>query len=587
MRRFSKDSLARKMMRWFMLIILVPSSVLSIVLYATAAGRNYDTLVGDYSAMLGMVAENIQNNAALVENIMEVLSYNSDILKLLTDEKQNQFSRVIAQQYDVSDVLAQSKAFLAPLGANIVLFAEDARVPVSYWYLLNMWDVQGEPDYQAFLASGKNAGWVGLGPIYPESTVIYSANNREMFCYYRKILTVTGLGRCVGVLKCGVELDQFFSAIEIPDFEGNLYVYQGDALIYQSASVPALEPLDDAVRGSKIVGSKLYLNRSIDPLQVRLMMCVDVGPVLRQALISGLPSLLAAVMSSVFILLATQTFLSSIQKRMDQAVEFAKEVRKGNMNISFPDPGKNEIGQLIDSFNALLEQLQKEAQERIKHEKAEKHALQLALQYQVNPHFLFNTLNWIQMTAELGTERELLSRAITLLGKLLRYNLDEQITATLAEEMENTRTYVQLMNMRKHDRIFVTFETQGISDDMVLARFLFQPLCENAIQHGIVGDQSLHIRISGRIQNDWAYFEIENDGAMIPEEKLANLEIHSIAAQKKRGVGLANVYARLRLLYGDQTSLTVTSCSERTRVSVSFPMKTMGKEDVKHEAADC
>ncbi|WP_346026460.1 sensor histidine kinase [Beduinella massiliensis] len=565
---FPRDSLARKMMLWFTLVILVPSVVLSIFLYGTAAGRYYDTLVEDDYAILGMACENIRNSSAMVENIVEVLSFNRDVLKLLTDERMSQYSRVIMQQNEVQEALAQSRAFLSPLEANIVLFARDERVPVSYWYLLNLNSALDTPDYQAFAQSGRSDAWVGMGMIYPPSTVIFPDSNREMFCYYRSV--ISGLGQSAGVLKCGVAKEKLFSAVDIPNFDGDVYVLGDGGAIYQSAGAPALPDGLDAGARRQMADGKLYLTRSIDALGVRLMMGIDSGKIMRQALQSGIPQLLAGLASSLFILLATWTFLRSIQKRLDQAVAFTKQVREGNLDIAFPDPGENEIGQLIVSFNSLMGQLQAEARERIKHEKAEKRALRLALQYQVNPHFLFNTLNWIQMTAELGVERELLSQAITLLGKLLRYNLNEQATATLEEERDNTRSYVQLMNMRKHDIVSLEFRTDNLPDDMLLIRFLFQPICENAIQHGIVGDRQLHIVVSGSIEGAWAHFDIENDGAMISEEKLANLDIHSKEAQSRGGVGLANVFARIRLLYGPDSELTITSRPGLTRVSVSF-----------------
>lgn len=205
------------------------------------------------------------------------------------------------------------------------------------------------------------------------------------------------------------------------------------------------------------------------------MMGIDSGKIMRQALQSGIPQLLAGLASSLFILLATWTFLRSIQKRLDQAVAFTKQVREGNLDIAFPDPGENEIGQLIVSFNSLMGQLQAEARERIKHEKAEKRALRLALQYQVNPHFLFNTLNWIQMTAELGVERELLSQAITLLGKLLRYNLNEQAHS---HARGGARQHPQLRAAHEHAQARHRFP--GIQDGQPAGRHAVDPLSLSA-----------------------------------------------------------------------------------------------------------
>ena len=122
-------------------------------------------------------------------------------------------------------------------------------------------------------------------------------------------------------------------------------------------------------------------------------------------------------------------------------------------------------------------------------------------------------------------------------------------------------------------------------------RFLFQPLCENAIQHGMEAGKPLHIVIRGWQEEKMMHLAVENDGAMIPPDKLALLQAQAAHAPEGQGIGLGNLSARLRLLYGADADMTVTSNRERTRIALRFlPKKpeetqTCGKDAGKDENA--
>lgn len=566
-------SLMQKMTLWFILIILLPSCVLSVVLCRALTDRAYDILVEDHYAVLGIARESISRSAASVESMVEMLSLNAELNKLLTDSKQTPYQRVVKILFDVGDTVAQAQLMLSGLDARVTLFSEDERIPETYWNFLRLKRLDSLPQYERFLLAGETRGWGGIGPVYPTETVLRPAGNPQMLCYYQKLLA--GFGECVGVIQCGVSPQKIFSSLQI---EGNAdvhyYVFQGGEVIYQSDAEQALPEEYRPEEGRQIIRRQLYLSRPLESMGLSLVMRLDYGQLHSQALASGLVPFLTAIGSGVLLLVATCTFLWSIQKRLDQAVDFARRAKEGSMEIAFPNPGGDEVGQLIDAFNALLSRLQENSRRMIEHERNEKYAMRLALQYQMNPHFLFNSLNWIQMSTELGVEREQISEAILLLGKLLRNNLQGSAMTTLDEEARCAQDYVRLMNMRKQDLVGLDLQLNELPENLPVMRFLFQPLCENAIQHGMETGRPLHIRIRGWQAGAQVHLVVENDGAMIPLDKLAMLRLQTPPEMDEHGIGLRNLSARLRLLYGADAAMEISSAPEITRIETTFLPRT-------------
>ncbi len=576
-------SLMQKMTLWFILIILLPSCVLSVVLCRALTDRAYDILVEDHYAVLGIARESISRSAASVESMVEMLSLNAELNKLLTDSKQTPYQRVVKILFDVGDTVAQAQLMLSGLDARVTLFSEDERIPETYWNFLRLKRLDSLPQYERFLLAGETRGWGGIGPVYPTETVLRPAGNPQMLCYYQKLLA--GFGECVGVIQCGVSPQKIFSSLQI---EGNAdvhyYVFQGGEVIYQSDAEQALPEEYRPEESRQIIRRQLYLSRPLESMGLSLVMRLDYGQLHSQALASGLVPFLTAIGSGVLLLVATCTFLWSIQKRLDQAVDFARRAKEGSMEIAFPNPGGDEVGQLIDAFNALLSRLQENSRRMIEHERNEKYAMRLALQYQMNPHFLFNSLNWIQMSTELGVEREQISEAILLLGKLLRNNLQGSAMTTLDEEARCAQDYVRLMNMRKQDLVGLDLQLNELPENLPVMRFLFQPLCENAIQHGMETGRPLHIRIRGWQAGAQVHLVVENDGAMIPLDKLAMLRLQTPPEMDEHGIGLRNLSARLRLLYGADAAMEITSTPEITSIEITFLPRT--PEGIQAETAN-
>ena len=145
--------------------------------------------------------------------------------------------------------------------------------------------------------------------------------------------------------------------------------------------------------------------------------------------------------------------------------------------------------------------------------------------------------------------------------------------AGLHEEIECMENYIQLMNMRQHEMIKLSHTLSGLSHDLQIMRFLLQPLCENAIQHGMKPGEALHIRLIGKMEGSDVVFTLENDGEMIPPEQVEQLNSNMQHSRNAQGIGLMNIAARLTLNYGPTAGMQLISKDGKTQVVMRFPAK--------------
>jgi LytS/YehU family sensor histidine kinase len=196
-----------------------------------------------------------------------------------------------------------------------------------------------------------------------------------------------------------------------------------------------------------------------------------------------------------------------------------------------------------------------------------------ALRYQLQPHFLFNTLNAIS-TLVLDNQPRIATQMIARLADLLRRTLEapDVHQVSLKEEIAVTKEYLALEKVRFGPRLMVTFEINPETQDALVPRFLLQPLVENAIRHGIAkrpdgGTLVLHAEnVGGRLR-----VRIENDGVEDDEPVLRRN-----TAVPHRGVGLTNTRARLEQMYGHEATLeTHATANGAYEVRISMPFSTV------------
>lgn len=167
------------------------------------------------------------------------------------------------------------------------------------------------------------------------------------------------------------------------------------------------------------------------------------------------------------------------------------------------------------------------------------------LKSQINPHFLYNTLNYVYSLAIPVSDK--LANAVLRLSDLMRYTLNDSPDGkvSLDKEVGYLESYVELFKMRFEPNFFVSFSTEGISDQKIASLILI-PFVENAFKHGVVNDEKQPVRIKLKVQQKRLSFEVSN-------------KISHAQKDHSSGVGMVNVHRRLDLIYPDQHELLISN----------------------------
>ena len=243
-----------------------------------------------------------------------------------------------------------------------------------------------------------------------------------------------------------------------------------------------------------------------------------------------------------------------LTKPIKRLIKGMKRVEKGNLAISIDDNSIYEMQQLNDSFNNMVIQIVNLLQTTKESQKKLFEAEKEALQSQINPHFLFNTLNTIKSLAKINDQEEIYTISIKL-GHLLRSSIyNNNSECTLEKSLELVRSYLTIQQIRFQDKLHVSYDIDESLLSIVTPKFLLQPLVENAIVHGLepkIGQWYLNISIKN--QNSNIVIQVIDNGIGF-EDKNIMKDINLL--ENSNHVGLYNIYKRLLLFYKNQASLS-------------------------------
>lgn len=288
----------------------------------------------------------------------------------------------------------------------------------------------------------------------------------------------------------------------------------------------------------------------------------------------------------VLLMLVVNRFVSARITRplrtLDQSVR-DMESGEGTEIIVDEKAGKEvrHLGNTIESYKLKNEQLVKD----VIHEQQEQKRRELdILQSQINPHFLYNTLDSIVWMIEKGDRNDDAVFMITQLASLFRISLSKGKTIIpVKNEVKHAQNYVNIQKVRFKNKFDVSFDIAEDIENMCIVKLVLQPIIENAINYGVRNmDEMGHITIKGWKENEDIYFTIEDDGIGIPEETLETLLDDSVehVHSKGSGVGLINIQKRIQLRFSNQYGLKVESeLDEGTKVTIHIPAIPYTKEN--------
>lgn len=566
--------------------------VLSAVVIVTGVSMKFtNTSIFENSSeythtIIQQMNQNIDSYIDYMENIAYLISSNEDVQDYLFNEKidnegryriLNQLQTILDSRSDIRNVGIISKNGRMLINDGSKSVNQDLDLNTQEWYATAL----EKPN----------------GPILTSSHVqhIISGERPWVITLSRGIRDRSGSGEKEGVFF----IDLNYSAISelcdqstvgtkgyafILDAKGNIVYHPQQQQLYNELQTENISLIMDTDEDTVLTGTgndgKLYSISRSEKTGWTVVDCTNVKELLSKSRQAQSVYVLTAIILVIVALLFSRFMARSITLPIQKLRDSMKKVQEGDFSVSdVVVDSKNEIGSLTKSFDVMTHRIH-ELMEQNVHEQEEKRKSELkALQSQINPHFLYNTLDSIIWMAE-GKKNEEVVLMTASLARLLRQSIsNEDEVVPIANEVEYARGYLTIQKMRYKDKLEFQIEVDSSILYIPLIKLVLQPIIENAIYHGLKYKESKGLLIvKGFMKDGNAVLQVIDDGVGMDEETLAHIYDKHKVNYHSNGVGVYNVQKRLKLYYGEDYGITYTSeLGKGTTATITIPGRQEGQ----------
>ncbi|MFD0692912.1 histidine kinase [Paenibacillus sp. GCM10027628] len=350
-------------------------------------------------------------------------------------------------------------------------------------------------------------------------------------------------------------------------------VLASDPVDFAGMQLPDTE--SDAVTLDWQSNNNYYLYRQL-PSNWGMVTVIPLNEVVQQShqLRNDLLVLLLIVTAVAYLL--AYLFSYSVTRRITQLTSRLRDVQKGNLIALAQTQGKDEIGELIQTYNYMVEQIRSMNKEQYRLGQEVKNAELKALQSQINPHFLYNTLDLINWMADSGLNTDI-KKVVKALARFYKVSLSNgKDIITLREELQHVSFYVQIQNIRFENKIDFQIQVPEELLDHAIPKITLQPIVENAILHGILGRTTREgtITISAKRTDGSIRLVVQDNGVGMRQNQVDDIMAGTSRSKiSGSGYGVKNVIERIRHYFGEPYNLTYRSAlGEGTEVEIVIPV---------------
>ncbi len=324
-----------------------------------------------------------------------------------------------------------------------------------------------------------------------------------------------------------------------------------------------------------IDGIKMYANvNTLNATRWRIATFTNVEIINTSRTNMAIALFIIIIFTFTFVLYMANAISKRITSPLDKLNKHMRLIQeKGELYRPLEVEGQKEIVALSNAFNNMIAEI-RVLMDKVLEEQREKRKTEFrALQTQINPHFLYNTLDSIIWLSE-SNKNEQVVEMIIALSKYFRLGISKgKNIITVREELEHARNYLLIQKIRYSNKFDYIFEVDEEVSEVSSVKLIIQPLIENAIYHGIGTTAIGKIIIRAYSEDDMMVFEVENNGYGLNQDQIDLIHLNITSMDKKTSIGLKNVYRRLRLYYGERADLRITSVlDEKTIVRLTFPI---------------
>lgn len=512
--------------------------------------------------VLEQSVDSIDNRVQIYTNLINYLTYSSDLREIMEKEYSSDYEAYLAYT-EIADPMFTMPQLYHEEIRSITLYAENIQVehgntlaPLSVaqnqsWYT----EINEKGTVQWLVKQGNKKEILAVRKFYRQDKIqamlVLSLDYNRVLEPFADLLTENRGGLILdeqgNVVYSGYRMDAPYK----PDKETSLNYLKEHYVCIE-------KKIEDTKWNFCLYQPKEELEKSVWTL-----------------LLGNIPVLLLCLF---LILLLGYFFSRKMVERLEQLTENMNQINLGLRKVTVVSQSKDEIGVLVRTFTRMMDEINKLISQvyeaKIKLQKTEMKALQA----QINPHFLYNSLSIINWKA-LEADNEEISRITLALSTYYRTSLNKGETMTIAaNEIRNIDAYLQIQ-LIMHDNSFqVIKEIQEDTLSYSVPKLILQPLVENAIEHGldVSEKEEKWLKISACKEKDALIMAVEDNGMGMSEE-----QAKSIITYRSKGYGVRNVNDRITLLYGEEYHLRVKSRQgEGCRIEIVIPVN---KEEKRYE----
>ena len=576
----------------YFLLIVVPLSFFTSIAYNRVSNVIYNQTMASASKSFEECVDNIERYLIHMNTIMiNLLGFP----QLYTIASEDPLSFYIENQKTIDNLMTLMRYLKNTTGISNISIHSDyySYTTSTSTPIINSLDsFRNQNWYRLLIKNQTNRLWFSPALIDP-----YTEDANIVFSYVSRISSPHELSKEIAIVRIDLYNEAIFNILKNTAFTANSVTYISDGKDIMLSNIPYVEALKynifDKINtetygrwvSGKINDEKIVYNVHIN----RLTGWYIVSLVPMKDIISIAKQLQRDMITIMFILAVASYFLAytmsdSSVRRLSMLTEQMKEVEKGNFNVYISKSGNDEIGRLIIGFNNMVSRIRELMDEKFKLGRDIKSMELKALQSQINPHFLYNSLDLINCIAIKNNIREIV-QMVNALAKFYRISLSKgNDIIPIADEIAHVSFYITIQNLRFENKINFVKEIDSRLYEYKILKIILQPLVENAIIHGLFEKDTKEgtIRIIGRLENEDIVFIVEDDGVGMSEDTILNILNHD-KANSAHGYGAYNTHCRLRLLYGNNYGLTYKSIiGKGTQAIVRLPAKKHNDIDVKN-----
>ena len=546
---------------------LAPMTVLALYSHSRQSTMVRSSELEDMQSIMEQTKESIDSQTAVYASLLNYLTYSPDIEEIIKEKNIDNYTAYEKYTEIADPLLSVPKSYHDAIN-RIQLFADS--IQVEHEYTLVPLDKMQEEWWSEGLKDDVRIQWK-------------VDRTRGEVVAVRMIYAQQKLN---AVLCISLDYDKIFQPLTniLTDENGGIVADQDGNVLYNKTGLKELKLSDDNKKDTSQTADKLlskisqtctwtqteseendwvfYFYKSQDAIS---------GSV-RRILLEEIPLIIAC---GFIILFLGLSFSRIFTRKIEELTKNMDQVNHGSREVTVSSDSEDEVGILINSFHNMMDEINRLIDEVYVNKIALKEYELKALQAQINPHFLYNTLSMMNWMAIRSNQMEI-SKVTLALSTFYRTALSKgEDVVTVENCIQNMQAYLEIQ-LTMHDNNFtVDWDIDPTIKNEKMPKLLLQPVVENAIEHGIDekedGDKKIFLSFRGN--GDDVVITVRDNGMGMPQEKAETLVTY-----QAKGYGLKNVNDRIRILYGENYGIRIFSApDEGTTVMMRFPKE--GRKD--------